>query len=135
MSPDGHPGRGAGLLLDADLLADYLRGNEQAGEFIENVAEDLSLAAVSAAELYARCRNQGEAEVLDRFLGAFRLLPADATVARLSGELRRAHPGCPSEAALVAATAQLLGLRVVALDPTRFPMLDDVLVPYGRTVG
>jgi predicted nucleic acid-binding protein len=54
-------------------------------------------------------------------------------VARRTGELRRARPDLDPDDALVAACAELHGLRLVTLRRRAFPMLNDVLVPW-RTI-
>lgn len=120
----------AGLLIDGDVLAAYLAGHEPACDFLEFAGEELVIAAVTAADLHARARNQAEHEAIDHCLSAFRLLAVDAVVARRAGELRRARPGLDPGDALVAACAELGGLRLVTLRPRAFPMLADVLVPW-----
>lgn len=119
-----------GLLIDGDVLAAYLAGEEPACEFLEFASEELALAASSAAELHARARNQAEHEAIDHCLSAFRLVPIDGAVARRAGELRRARPDLDPGDALVAACAALGELRLVTLRPRAFPMLADLLVPW-----
>jgi predicted nucleic acid-binding protein len=121
------------LLIDHDVLTAYLRGEVQAGEFLEFASEDLALAASTAAGLHARTGNHAEADALDRCLSAFQIIPIDAAVARRTGELRRARPDLDPDDALVAACAELHGLRLVTLRRRAFPMLNDVLVPW-RTI-
>lgn len=120
----------AGLLIDGGVLAAYLAGHEPACEFLEFAGEELAVAACTAAELHAHARNEAEHEAIDHCLSAFRAVPIDLAVARRAGELRRARAGLDPVDALVAACAELHGLRLVTLRPRAFPMLADVLVPW-----
>jgi predicted nucleic acid-binding protein len=57
----------------------------------------------------------------------------DLDIARLGGAYRRrfgASHGVLIPDALIAATAQAHGARLVTRNARHFPMLDDVLVPY-----
>jgi predicted nucleic acid-binding protein len=121
---------GPGLLIDGDVLAAYLEGAEQAGEFLEFASEDLAVAASTAADLHARARNDAEHEAIDYCLAAFRVIAIDGPVARRAGEYRRARPDLAAADALVAACAGLNQLRLVTLRRRAFPMLDNVLVPW-----
>ena len=119
-----------GLLIDSDVLAAYLEGTEQAGEFLEFASEDLAVAATTAADLHARARNDAEHDAIDYCLEAFRVIAIEGAVARRAGEFRRARPDLLPADALVAACADLNHLRLVTLRRRAFPMLDNVLVPW-----
>lgn len=123
------------LLIDSDVLTAYLRGVEQAGDFLEFTCQDLAVAASTIADLHAQARNEAEADALDRCLSAFRVLPIDAAVARHAGELRRARPDLAHADALVAACAVLHDVRLVTLRRRAFHMLHDVLVPWRSIEG
>ena len=60
-------------------------------------------------------------------------LNVDAAIARRGGSLRRTFRqshGTGLLDALIAATAEAHGARLVTRNLRHFPMLDDVLVPY-----
>ena len=43
------------LLIDTDVLIDYLRGQSDAVRYIENLEEPLLMSAMTMAELYVGC--------------------------------------------------------------------------------
>lgn len=122
-----------GLLLDTDILIDYLRDRPEAVAYIDNLNEDLCISVITAAELYAGVREGAERAKLDTFLLAFLVIPIDAEIAVRGGLLRRdfgkSH-GTGLADALIAATALVRQLRLVGLNRKHFPMLPDMLSPY-----
>jgi len=77
------------LLIDTDVLIDYLRGVPQAISYLETQAESLVLSAVSVAELYAGVREGTEREALAAFVAAVEVVPVDQANAKRGGVLRR----------------------------------------------
>ena len=53
------------LLLDTDVLIDFLRGQPQAVQLLEDTDCEFHVSAVSVAELYVGVRDGREREVLD----------------------------------------------------------------------
>ncbi len=80
------------LLLDTDILVEYLRGRPKAIEYLEGLASDLSISAISVAELFAGVKGDEEERFLMQFLLAFSMLPVTEKVARLGGLYRREYP-------------------------------------------
>ena len=123
----------AGLLIDTDVLVDFLRGRAEAVDFLEGCEESLHVSAITVAELHAGARDEADARALDTFLQAFDLLAVDGQVAKAGGELRgRYGPshGTGLADALIAASAEASGARLVTRNRKHFPMVRDVLVPY-----
>lgn len=124
------------LLVDTDVLIDYLRGQPQAAEWLEGASERLLASAVTVAELFAGVKEGAERRVLEDFLGAFEMVPVQGEIARRGGLFRRDYlrsHGTGLADALIAATAETLGATLVTLNRAHFPMLDDVLVPYRKS--
>lgn len=123
------------LLIDTDVLIDYLRGLPAAGDFLEEQANALVVSAINVAELFAGAKNGAEHEALRRFLQAFEVVDVDQQIAERGGLIRRdsapAH-GTGLADALIAATAEAVGAALVTLNRKHFPMLQDVLVPYAK---
>lgn len=75
---------------------------------------------------------------LKTFLGAFEMVPVTAAVAERGGLLRRdfgrSHNTGLADA-LIAATVQETGARLVTLHVKHFPMLTHHLVPYTKGGG
>jgi len=123
------------LLVDTDVLIDYLRGLSQAGDWLEAISEPLLLSAVTVAELFAGVREGPERRSLEDFLTAFDVVPVDSGVARRGGLYRREYlrsHGTGLADALIAATAETTGATLVTLNRSHFPMVADVLVPYRK---
>jgi predicted nucleic acid-binding protein len=120
------------LLLDTDVLVDYLRGREEAAAYLEARPEFLLISAITVAELYAGVREGEERRILAQFLGAFEIIPLDAAIAQQGGLYRRDYGpshGVRLADALIAATAELHQARLVTLNARHFPMV-EVEVPY-----
>lgn len=125
----------ARLLIDTDVLIDYLRGVPQAVAYLEDREELMALSAVTVAELYAGVREGWERKALAAFVGAFEVVPVDQPVAERGGLLRREYGkshGTGLADALIAATAELRQATLVTVNRKQFPMLVQVHVPYGK---
>src|SRR5260370_32824524 len=98
------------LLLDTDILIDYLRGRAEAIGYLEDRTERLIISAITVAELHAGVREGDERAKLAQFLSAFEVIPVDEQVAARGGLLRRDYAKSHSTGladALIAATAEV----------------------------
>jgi predicted nucleic acid-binding protein len=123
------------LLLDTDILVEYLRGRREAVEYLEGLSTDLHVSVISVAELFAGVRDDEEERSLKQFLLAFTALSVTEKVARLGGLYRRDYRpshGTGLADALIAATAEENGFDLVTFNRRHFPMLSEVTVPYER---
>lgn len=123
------------LLLDTDVLIEYLRGRPEAIEYVEGLTSDLYVSVISVAELFAGVRGDEEERSLKQFLLAFTVLPVTERVARLGGLYRRDYRpshGTGLADALIAATAEENGTDLVTFNRRHFPMISRVTVPYAR---
>jgi predicted nucleic acid-binding protein len=121
------------LLLDTCVLIDHLREHPPAIAYIGNLPAEPLLSAVSIAEIYVGVRNQAEARSVDVLIDPFIVLAVDAEIARRGGSFRRQFArshGTGLLDALIAATAQVHGARLVTRNARHFPMLADLVVPY-----
>ena len=92
-----------------------------------------TVSAVTAAELFAGARTTTEQRRLEELLQQLVVHDLDLEVARLGGACRRRYGqshGVLIPDALIAATAELHGARLVTRNARHFPMLDDLVVPY-----
>jgi predicted nucleic acid-binding protein len=120
-------------LLDTCVIVDCLRGRPEAVEFIGQPSARPSVSAITAAELFAGARTATEESRIDDLLHQLLVRAVDLEVARLGGAYRRRYGpshGVLIPDALIAATAQVHGARLVTRNARHFPMLDDMLVPY-----
>ena len=123
------------LVVDTDVLIDYLRDQADAVLFLESCAQPLALSVVSVAELYVGVREGEERQRLDAFVAAFDSLPLEREAAVQAGLwLRQYGPshGTGLADALIAATVADVGATLATLNRRHFPMLADVLVPYSK---
>jgi hypothetical protein len=121
------------LLIDTDVLIDYLRDRAEAVDYIDNLSNTLFVSVVTVGELYAGVRDGSERMRLDTFLLAFTSIPVDHEIAVTGGILRRDYGkshGTGLADAFIAATAQLRNLTLVTLNSKHFPMALTKIIPY-----
>jgi predicted nucleic acid-binding protein len=107
------------MLIDTDVLIDYLHGLEQAQRFIASLPEQVYISAITVAELHVGVRDGKERAVLTEFLDTLETIVLDAELAAEGGLLRRdfgkSH-GVGLNDALIAATALKNRLQLVTLN-------------------
>lgn len=125
----------AQLLIDTDVLIDYLRDQAESVRYLEGLTPPLSVSAVTVAELYAGVRDGAERAVLDQFIDSFQVVAVDKEIAIHAGIFRRdfgkSH-GTGLADAIIAATAEAQQANLVTLNNKHFQMLKDVVVPYQK---
>lgn len=131
----GDPNPTALLVVDTDVLIDYLRDQAEAVAFLEGCVQPLALSVVSVAELYVGVRDGEERRRLDAFAAAFEVLPLEREAAVQAGLWRRQYGpshGTGLADALIAASVAAAGATLATLNRRHFPMLAEVLVPYAK---
>jgi predicted nucleic acid-binding protein len=79
------------VLLDTDVLIDYLRDCDAAVVYLESLPEPLLVSAITVAELYSGVREGKERNILDQFMRAFDKIPIDNNIAIKAGLFRRQY--------------------------------------------
>ena len=123
------------LLIDTDVLVEYLRGRSEAVEYLEGLTSDLYISVISVAELFAGVRDNEEEKSLKQLLLAFVILPVTEQTARLGGLYRRDYGGSHGTGladALIAATSEENGADLATFNRRHFPMVSRITVPYER---
>ena len=124
------------LLIDTDVLIDYLRDRAEAVAYLESLTPPLSVSAITVAELYAGVRDGDERLTLDQFVDSFQVIALDEKIATRAGLIRRdfgrSH-GTGLADAIIAATAEAHDANLVTLNSKHFQMLKDVVTPYQRS--
>lgn len=123
------------MLVDTDILIDYLRNHPEAVLFLESHVDDISISAVSVAELYQGVREGRERTKLSRMISALVVLPLTEEVAETAGLYRRDYRdriGCGLADCMIAATASEHRLGLATLNTKHFKMLDSVITPYTK---
>lgn len=73
------------LLIDTDVLIDYLRDKAEAVSYLESLSESLLISVITVAELYAGVRDGAERTKLDEFMRAFEIVPVDREISVRGG--------------------------------------------------
>lgn len=126
----------AGLIVDTDVLVDYLRGEPKALAYLKNARSPLRVSCLTLAELYVGVRDGREREALARLEGILEPLEIDREVAVQAGLLRRDYGkshGTGLIDAVIAATALITHSTLVTLNARHFPMVRDLVVPYRKS--
>jgi predicted nucleic acid-binding protein len=124
------------LLLDTDVLIDYLRGHAEAVRFLQQCQAPLHVSVITISELYVGVREGKERAVLDSFLAFLTVVEITPAIAKQAGLWRRDYGkshGTGLMDALIAACCKQQGCQLVTLNKKHFPMLDQLLIPYGKT--
>jgi predicted nucleic acid-binding protein len=123
------------ILLDTDILVDFLCGYSKAVVYIKTHYEQIILSTIVVAELYAGVRDDEELEKLDNLVSLFRLIPVTAEVARsgglYKGDYHKAH-GVGLADAIISATAESQKAELKTLNIKHYPMLKGLKPPYTK---
>jgi predicted nucleic acid-binding protein len=125
------------ILVDSDVLIAHLRGVPQARHWLRESRVEtgpLHVSVVSVVELTGGMRS-GERREVWRLLGSLRIEPANDAVARKAGEFMRTYRASHSAIGLgdylIAATADVRGLRLATLNVRHFPMVKRLRPPFS----
>ncbi|MBA4121255.1 MAG: type II toxin-antitoxin system VapC family toxin [Acidobacteria bacterium] len=124
------------LLIDSDVLIDYLRGHPAAISYLEGLTERQIVSVMTVAELYTGIREGNERQALEELLKTFEIIPVNEKTAILGGLFRRTFlksHGVGIADAVIAATAEVESATLATLNKKHFPMLSKVIVPYRKS--
>ena len=123
------------VLLDTDVLVDFLRGVDQAVAIVHALQERIVLSAIVVAELYAGVKGDKELATLDAFVSLFRVVPVTQSVARLGGIYKRDYHKSHAVGladAILAATAVEERAELKTLNVKHYPMIDGLAPAYTK---
>lgn len=123
------------MLVDTDILIDYLRGHDAASDFLEENIGNVFISSVTVAELFQGVREGKERKALTSILSAMTILPLGAEIAEKAGLYRRDFrnkTGCGLADCMIAATAQHHTLPLATLNGRHFSMLKEIIEPYRK---
>jgi predicted nucleic acid-binding protein len=115
------------ILIDTNILIDFLRGKEKAREFLLSVAEESTLycSVITVAEIYAGMREE-EKEKTDDLLDSLNIVEINRAVAEKAGEykyqIRRQH--LELDDCMIAASAFYVKTLLVTGNGKHYPMPD-----------
>jgi predicted nucleic acid-binding protein len=117
------------MLVDTDVLIDFLRGYNKAISFIDKFSSQIILSPIVVAELYAGVKGTDELAVLDNFISQFRAIPISSKIARVGGlykrDFNKSH-GVGLADAILAATAENEKAELKTLNVKHYPMISGL---------
>ncbi|MBN1548505.1 MAG: type II toxin-antitoxin system VapC family toxin [Syntrophaceae bacterium] len=123
------------ILVDTDVLVDFLRGHEKAIAFVNEFSPRIILSVIVVAELYAGVKGNSELTVLENFISLFRIVPLTAEIAKIGGLYKRdfgkSH-GVGLADAVLAATADAETAELKTLNVKHYPMLSGLVPAYKK---
>ncbi len=123
------------MLVDTDVLIDFLRGCKKAISFIEKFSSQIILSPIVVAELYAGVKGTKELAVLDNFISQFRVIPITSEIAKAGGlykrDFHKSH-GVGLADAILAATAKNEKAELKTLNVKHYPMINDLKPAYQK---
>jgi predicted nucleic acid-binding protein len=123
------------ILVDTDVLVDFLRGHEQAVAFVNEFSSQIILSPIVVAELYAGVKGDAELTILDNFISLFRVVSLTAEIAKIGGLYKRdfgkSH-GVGLADAILAATADAERADLRTLNVKHYPMLSRLKPAYKK---
>ena len=123
------------ILVDTDVLIDFLRGSDKALAFIDEFSAHIILSPIVVAELYAGVKGNNELSVLDNFVSLFRVVPIDSEIAKAGGlykqDFGKSH-GVGLADAILAATADIENAGLKTLNVKHYPMIKGLKPAYKK---
>jgi hypothetical protein len=123
------------ILVDTDVVIDFLRGQKEAVKFIQNNAKDLVLSVITHCELFAGARDGEESKILEAFLISLPVCSLTATIAKEAGLLKRRYQrsqGTGLGDAIIAASVLANKFVLATLNARHYPMITELTVPYRK---
>jgi predicted nucleic acid-binding protein len=125
----------APVILDTDVLVDFLRGQPRAVALVSRLATRIVLSTIVLAELYAGVKGDAELGALDDLTSSFPLIPITPETARAVGLFRRdfgpSH-GVSLADALLAATVESEQAELKTVNVRHYPMLRGLRPAYSK---
>ena len=121
------------ILVDTDVMVDYLRGRDAAVALVKGHADRILLSAIVVAELYAGVKGEQEQGVLDELLSVLQVVPVGAGTARAAGLFKRdfgTSHGIGLADAIMAATARSENAGLSTLNVKHYPMFKGLRPAY-----
>jgi predicted nucleic acid-binding protein len=123
------------ILIDTDVLIDFLRGHDKAVAFVNEFFSRIILSPIVVAELYAGVKGNAELTVLEDFISLFRVVPLTAEIAKIGGLYKRdfgkSH-GVGLADAILAATADKEQAELKTLNVKHYPMFGGLEAAYKK---
>jgi predicted nucleic acid-binding protein len=123
------------ILVDTDIVIDFLRGNKQALSYFKSETKSICFSAITVAEIYAGIKGKKEEAEVERLFSIFPVISATHEIAREAGKFVSAYR--PSHSveipdAIIAATCLLSGAELSTCNVKHYPMFKGLKPPYKK---
>lgn len=123
------------LLVDTDVLIDFLCGLDLSVNYIREHSRNIILSVITVAELYSFIKGEHDQHELDEFISLFPVVPITPEIVKIGGLYKRNYAKANEVGlteAIIAATAEVQKASLITLNVMHYPMLKDVESPYVR---
>ena len=123
------------ILVDTDVLVDFLRGHSKAVAFVNANSARIILSSIVVAQLYAGVKGHTEQTRLDGFISLFRVVPVRAKIAKVGGLYKRNYGkshGVGLADAILAATTEAENAELKTINTKHYPMLKGLRPAYKK---
>jgi predicted nucleic acid-binding protein len=123
------------ILIDTDVMIDFLRGNSQAENIIKRNSDNIILSSINVAELYAGVRGEKEQHILDSLISIFHVIPISSTLAKEGGLYKNSYAkshGIGIADAIIAATVESKNALLKTLNTKHYPMFKNLRPAYKK---
>lgn len=121
------------MIVDTNILIDYLKGKHKAVRFISEL-HSVKTSVVVTSELFSGVSNKVEMRMLKEFLTFVEQVEVSKTIAEEAGLLRKKYfksHGIEIPDAIIAATANYLQEPIASLNKKHFSVLTNrLIIPY-----
>ena len=123
------------LLLDTDVLVDFLRGYGKAVTFVNTHSSRIILSSIVVAELFAGVNEDADLTALENFVSLFRVIPLTTEIAKTGGLYKRDYGkshGVGLADAIIAATCEAENAELKTLNIKHYPMIKNLKQAYKK---
>lgn len=123
------------ILIDTDIVIDFLRGKEQAVSLFKSNPDSIQFSAITVAEIYAGVKGKKEELEVERLFSIFPVIETTKDIAMEAGKLvKQYRPSHSVELpdAIIAATCLLSDMELNTLNIKHYPMFSGLKPPYRK---
>lgn len=123
------------ILIDTDIVIDFLRGDKQALSHFKSISDSICFSAITVAEIYTGIKGKKEEAEVKRLFSIFPVIATTNEIAREAGKLvRQYRPSHSVEIpdAVIAATCLVSGSELHTLNIKHYPMFKGLKPPYKK---
>lgn len=124
------------MVVDTDILIDFLRGFSSAADFIELNSENIFISSVTVTEIYSGVKSEKEEQDIEALLELITIINVNREIARDGGLIRKVYTkshGTGIIDSIIASTALNHEMPLATLNQKHYPMIENLIVPYQKS--